>query len=189
MMPKRVFIIHRWSGSPAADWYPWLKVELEKRGFEVHVPEMPDADHPKIETWVPFLAKQIGKLDEDTFLVGHSVGCQTILRFLESAKEKVGGCVFVGGWLPLKNLTADEKSVAKPWLETPINFEKVRKATKNSTAIFSDNDPYVPLNNMKLFEQNLGAKIVLESKKGHFTDEEGVKELPVVMNELLKLAK
>lgn len=189
-MTKRVFIIHGWASSPNKDWHPWLKSKLEEKGFEAFVPAMPDADHPKIETYVPFLAKQVGRPDENTFLVGHSIGCQTILRYLESAKGKVGGCVFVGGWFSLRGLeTKDERDIAKPWLETPIDFEKVRKATQKFTAIFSDNDPFVPLSNMKLFEQNLGAKVVLESKKGHFTDEEGVTELPVVMNELLKLVR
>ena len=188
-MMKRVIIVHRWSGSPAADWYPWLKSELEKKGFEVLVPEMPDPDHPRIDTWVPFLADVVGKPNKETYLVGHSVGCQTILRFLEKAKGEVGGCLFVGGWLPLKNLTADEKSVAKQWLETPINFDRVRKTTKNFTAIFSDNDPYVPLENAELFKNNLGARTVIEKQLGHFTEEEGVTELPVALNELLKLTK
>jgi len=187
---KRVFIVHGWSSNPTKDWHPWLKRALEKKGFEVFVPAMPDTDHPKIETWVPFLAKQVGKPDENTFLVGHSVGCQTILRFLERAKGEVGGCVFVGGWFSLRGLeTKDEIRIAKPWLEIPINFEKARRAAGKVVAIFSDNDPYVPLSNMKLFEQNLGAKIVLESKKGHFTDEDGVRELPAVVSELLKLVK
>jgi len=186
---KRVFIVHRWSGSPAMDWYSWLKAELEKRGFEVHVPEMPDPNHPKIETWVPFLAKQVGKPDENTFLVGHSVGCQTILRFLEGAKGKVGGCLFVGGWFPVKNLTADEKSVAKQWLETPINFETVKKAAKAFVAIFSDNDRYVPLKNADLFRKNIGAQVIIEKGLGHFMDEDGVKELPVALKELLKIVK
>lgn len=34
-MRKRIFIIHRWLGTPNSDWYPWAKEELEKKGFEV----------------------------------------------------------------------------------------------------------------------------------------------------------
>jgi len=34
-MSKRVFLIHGWEGSPEEGWRPWLKKELEKRGFKV----------------------------------------------------------------------------------------------------------------------------------------------------------
>ena len=44
-MKKRVFIIHGWEGYPEECWFPWLKTEIEKTGFEVVVPNMPDADN------------------------------------------------------------------------------------------------------------------------------------------------
>ena len=31
-------MVHGWDGNPNNHWFPWLKKELEKRGFEVHVP-------------------------------------------------------------------------------------------------------------------------------------------------------
>src|SRR3989338_6493172 len=92
-MTKRAFIIHGWDGYPDEGWFPWLKAELEKNGFQVHVPAMPESAEPKIETWVSHLSKAVGDVDENTYFVGHSIGCQTILRFLESlpADKKVGG--------------------------------------------------------------------------------------------------
>ena len=44
---KRVFIIHGWTGKPEGDWFPWLKQELETKGFQVQIPEMPDTEKPK----------------------------------------------------------------------------------------------------------------------------------------------
>jgi esterase/lipase len=35
---KKVFIIHGWDGYPEEGWFPWLKKELEKKGFSVFVP-------------------------------------------------------------------------------------------------------------------------------------------------------
>ena len=64
LMQKRVFIIHGWEGYPEEAWFPWLKKELETRGFEVFVPSMPDSGNPKIEVWVPFLKNLVGKCDK-----------------------------------------------------------------------------------------------------------------------------
>jgi predicted alpha/beta hydrolase family esterase len=189
-MAKRIFLIHGWGGSPELDWLPWMKKELEQRGFNVIAPKMPETDAPKIEKWVPFLANLVKTADRNTYFVGHSIGCQTILRYLETVKGKVGGAVFVAGWLTLTGLeTKEEKEIARPWLDRPIDFEKVRKTSKNFVAIFSDNDPYVPLENTELFRETLGAKVVIEKNKGHFTRSEDVLVVPTVLKEILSLLK
>src|SRR3989344_2952524 len=97
-MNKRVFVIHGWGGGPEEGWFPLLKNELQGHGLEVIVPAMPNTDNPKIEEWVSSLAKMVGQPDENTFFVGHSIGCQAILRYIESINKKVGGAVFVAGW-------------------------------------------------------------------------------------------
>ena len=191
-MQKRAFIIHGWDGYPNEGWFPWLKKELEQKGFRVRVPTMPESAKPKIETWVSYLAKIVGDVDENTFFVGHSIGCQTILRYLESlpADKKVGGAVFVAGWFTLMNLeTEEEKEVAQPWLETPIDFEKVKQHTNKFFAVFSDNDGVVPFNNKELFEQRLDAKTAVEHDKGHFSGDDDVSELSGVLESILNIVR
>lgn len=190
-MSKRVFIIHGWDGYPEEGWFPWLKKELEAKGFEVMVPPMLDAAEPKIETWLHCLEKAVGKPDESTYFVGHSIGCQTIIRYLETSGKKVGGAVFVAGWFVLSDLeTEEEKIIGKPWLETPIDFDRVKATTRNFVAIFSKDDPVVPLEeNRKLFKERLNPKIIVENNKGHFSGSDGVTELPSALDAVLEMAK
>ncbi|MEK6863847.1 MAG: alpha/beta fold hydrolase [Nanoarchaeota archaeon] len=189
-MPKKVFIIHGWGGNPEEGWFPWLKKELEKKGFHVEVPAMPDTDNPKIESWVSFLKKTIKNPGKDTYLIGHSIGCQAILRYLQGINSKIGGVVFVAGWFSLKGLETDgEWAIAKPWIETPIDFVKTKKALIKCSAIFSDNDPFVPFDNSVIFKEKLGAKIIIEKQKGHFSGSDNIAKLPSVLKELLEMAK
>src|SRR3972149_11827600 len=125
---KRAIIVHGWDFNPDMNWYPWLKKELEKRDYSVIVPSMPETSEPKINDWVSYLEKIIGKLDENTLLIGHSIGCQTIMRYLESSdyNGKVN-VIFVAGWFKLDNLEGEDvENIAKPWLETQINFNKIK---------------------------------------------------------------
>ena len=187
-----VFIIHGWGGWPGEGWLPWLKNELRKRDFIVYVPKMPNTNAPKINACVYKLRKLAKKADENTYFVGHSIGAQAIMRYLEKLPKgkKVGGVVFVAGWTSLTNLELGEINTAKPWLETKINFAKVKKSAKKFVAVFSNNDPYAPFSkNSKVFKQKLGAKIVIQHKKGHFSKSDGVKKLPIVLDELLKMVK
>jgi hypothetical protein len=187
-MAKRVFIVHGWGGSPKREWFPWAKAKLEKRGFEVHIPQMPDPNHPKIEPWIAHLKEEVGNPGENTILVGHSVGCQTILRYLQTLPEKqrVGKVIFIAGWERLYLDDPAEASIAIPWLESPIDHETAKKRAASFTAVFSDNDPYVPFEeNANIFREKLGAKIILEKQMGHFNDDFGINEIPVLL-ELIK---
>ncbi len=189
---KRVVIVHGWSGGPGKDWLPWLKTELENKGYKVLAPAMPDADEPVIEKWVVYLSEIVGKPDKNTCFVGHSIGCQTILRYLTAhpfkPREMVGGAVFVAGWFDLKNLEDDEtRALAKPWTETPIDLAKVKAVLPKSTLIISDNDPYDSFEENKLGFEKIGAKIIVRRGAGHFTAEDGFAKLPLILAELEKL--
>lgn len=193
-MPKRVYIIHGWEGYPEENWFPWLKHELEARGFEVYVPQMPDAKSPRIEKWVPAITRIVINPDKDTYFIGHSMGCQAIARYLETLPEntKIGGVIFVAGFF--KRLTGlgeepEYEAVEKDWLKTPIDLTKIKNHLSHSVAIFSDDDPYVPLDNQDDFRDKLKSKIIVQHKMNHFSGNWGVTELPVVLEELLKMTK
>ncbi|MDP2633102.1 MAG: alpha/beta hydrolase [Candidatus Curtissbacteria bacterium] len=194
---KRVIIVHGWDGYPETNWFPWLKKELETRGFKVDVPQLPDADSPRIYKWVPALAKTVGMPDEETFFVGHSMGCQAIARYLETLPDDiiVGGAVFVAVFFKkLMNLEEDPdvQETGKHWLTTPIDLTKVRSHLKRSVAIFSDDDPWVPLDNQDDFKNKLGSEIIIEHEKGHFSSGESyqnkIYELPAALESVLKLS-
>src|SRR3989344_2380853 len=136
-MKVRVYIVHKWDGLPSSNWYPWLKKELEQRGFQVIVPAMPDTEQPVIEKWVGYLSFELKNPDESVYLIGHSIGCQTIMRYLENLPKphKLAGVLFVSGWFTLKQEKLKEEgeeimAIAKPWLETSIDTNKVRNTAQ-----------------------------------------------------------
>ncbi|OGL74233.1 hypothetical protein A3F28_04165 [Candidatus Uhrbacteria bacterium RIFCSPHIGHO2_12_FULL_57_11] len=188
---KRVFIVHGWDGYPEECWFPWLKQELEQRGFGVEVPQMPNPDAPTIQTWVPHLSKMIGTPDQETYLVGHSIGVQTILRYLQTVEALVGGVVAVAGFftlIPGSIGTADDEAVAQPWLTTPMDVEKIKGNASKVVAIFSDNDRFVPLENVEMFQARLGAETIVLHNKGHIGGSDNAKDVPEILDTVLKIA-
>ena len=180
---ERIFIVDRWEGSPEKDWYQWLANRLEKKAYQVHLLEMPHPEKPEIKEWVEHLSQAVGKLDEETHFIGHSIGCQTILRYLSTQKRKAGKVALVAGWATLQGLeTKQEEEITLPWLTTPIDWDKAKYNLSEIIAIFSDNDPFVPLDNKDIFKAKLGAKIIVEHDRGHFTQDDGATELPIILN-------
>lgn len=184
---KTVYIIHKWIGSSEEDWIPWLKKELEKRDVRVFAFDMPNPKRPNIESWVKYLEDNIKNVDENAYFIGHSVGCQTILRFLEKLHKhkKVGGCFLVAPWFNLVNLDKKETEIIKPWINDNIDFSRVLDHCNNFVAMFSTNDLYVRLSEDKIFKEKLNARIIHEKNQGHFEE----KEEPEILMEVLKFLK
>lgn len=166
---KQAYLVHGWDGSPTNCWFPWIRKELEKLGYKVKALKMPHTETPTIKDWVATLEKEI-KPTRETILIGHSIGCQTIMRYLEKPNRKIKTVFFVAGWFHLDNEEESKESqdIARPWLETPIDFKKIKQNCSNFVALFSDDDAYVPVSDAKLFEKNLGAKIIIEANKSHY---------------------
>lgn len=181
--PKRVFLIHGFNGSPQNHWFPWLRTELVANHFEVFAPAMPDPEAPIAKDWIEIISDWVGIPDENTILVGHSLGCIAVVRYLESLKngKKIAGAIFVAGFSG-----NTEPPELKTFWDNPIDFEKVKEHGGKMFSIFSDNDEVVPMEKSFDFGKKLGAKLLLEKGKGHFTSVDGVKSLPIVMECVLR---
>ena len=184
---KRVIIVHCWEGYPEYCWYPFVKRELKRKKFQVTVPAFPETEIPKLKAWLPKLREVVGKPNKETFLVGHSVGCITILRYLESLSQnqKVGGVVLVAGFTD--DLGFEELN---NFFTTPVDFEKIKKHCPKFIAIQSDNDPFVPLKHGDIFKNKLGAKVITKHNAGHFSGgKDNCVELPEVVSNIKEFAE
>lgn len=100
------------------NWYAWLKEKLESEDlagrFTVVLEDMPDPYAARESKWLPFIRDTL-KFDETTILIGHSSGCEAIMRLLE--KDKVRGIILVAAChtdLGDENETASEY-YNRPW--------------------------------------------------------------------------
>lgn len=184
MRQKRVYIIHGWGASPDSNWFPWLKQQLEDRGFNVTVPQMPHTLTPDFDAWLSYIKKIVGEVDKNTYLVGHSLGVITILRFLETLDtgQKTGGDILVSGFSELPS-PVDHLPWLHAFVEEPVEYNKIKKAGDKFIAIHSDDDPFVPLKSGEILRDKLGAELIVVPDAGHFL----IKESPIILKGVLKI--
>lgn len=165
-MGNTAVLIHGWEGYPEEGWRPWLRDELASQGFDVIVPAMPDTEKPVMDAWVGYLKTLVGSPSEHHYFVGHSLGCITILRFLESlqAGQKVGGVVLVAGFT--SNLGFD---ALDSFFHTKIDWKKIKSHCNKFTVIHSTDDPYVSIHYADFFKNKLGTEVIIEKNKKHFS--------------------
>lgn len=183
MSKSRIFLIHGWGGSPQGDWLPWARTELTNKGYEVIAPQMPNTDTPTISAWLDYLSDLVGDIQSSDIFIGHSIDCQTILRYLEKTRGVASKVILVAPWFTLTNLDSDEMwQIADAWLKTPMDFSQIKSKASKFITIFSDNDPWVPyLENKQLFHTNLSPEIITLHNRGHMTAEEEVTSLPEIL--------
>ncbi len=183
----KVVIIHGYQGVPNGGFRPWLKKELEARGFEVRMPAMPTPDAPRLEEWVATIGREAA--GENCILVGHSLGCTAILRYLEQVKKKVAGAVLVAGFA---ERLGDGFEATENFVDSPLDFARVRKNCSKMVAIFSDNDPYVPLDRGDIIKEKLGAEVIVKHNAKHFSgpvdNESSCTKLPDVVDAIMKFS-
>lgn len=184
-----MFFVHGWEGHPQEGWRPWLKNELEKQGYTVINPQMPDTKNPTMRVWVSCLASIVGNGDDQCYFIGHSLGCITILRYLETLpdKAKVGGAILVAGFgedLEYKGYKGELAS----FFQTPVDWEKAKGHCNKFVAIHSADDPWINIKNNKLFVEKLGAESVIMNNMKHFSGDDGITKVEPILDYLLKIS-
>jgi len=181
---RKVVLIHGWHGDPDDGWKAWLKEDLKRRKIEVIAPHMPGGEDPLLEKWIKKITESVPNPDEETYFVGHSLGCIAILKYLEQLGKgiKVGGCVLVAGFCtPIGNVRI------KNFTEKPLEAYKVKEHTQRFKIIGSKDDKKVPFAAVLEMQNKLGGQLIMDNGKGHFGESDGVKELPSLLRALNEL--
>jgi len=162
----------------------FVSVLLSVLGVEVEVLTMPNTNKPTYHEWLSYLQTQIIGPYEDSYLVGHSLGCITIVQYLNNFKAdvKIGGAILVAGFIsPIHFKELDG------FFEVPLDEAKIRNSVKRIVAINSDNDPHIPYSQAEEIEKRLGAELIKIHNGGHLNEKTGYNNFPLVLKKLKEL--
>jgi len=179
---RTAFIFHGVGGHPEENWFPWVKSELEKMGWQVVVPQFPNASRPTLASWLRDFDQYADLIDEKSILIGHSLGATFILRFLESYSGKIDTAAFVAG--PIAKLHNDFDSLIASFIDHPFDWEKIRMKANRFVAFYGDNDPYVPLVQGKELAGKLHAHLTIVPGGGHLNEGSGHFSFPEILTAL-----
>lgn len=187
-MQQNIFIIHGAFGHPKENWFPWLKNELEKQGYAVFVPAFPTPENQSLENWLKAFRDYEKFLNEDSILVGHSIGSAFILNVLEGLKHPIKAAFLVAGFIgKLDSEEVDE--INKSLTEKEFDWSKIKENCRQFTLYQSNNDPYVPVKKGKELERKLSAKLTLVKNAGHFNEKAGYTKFELLLEDIKKVLK
>lgn len=178
---KRVIIIHGWADDPNKGWISWLVNKLNNEGYQVVAPQMPNPKWPNQKKWLEKINQVVGPNIDNLILVGHSLGCFLLLRFLEQKNlvGKLEKLILVAGFIKPKDLTFEKYFLPAP------DFSKIKAKINKSYCVYSDNDLHVLSEQSFSLAKRLDASLVLDKGKKHFATKQGIIELPSVYKLIL----
>lgn len=187
MASTRIILTPRWSGDADSDFYPWLRSELAEQvpSAEVQSVALQSQDVPDVDRTTAAVEKL---LIEDhaatrTIAVGHSVGCQAVLRALASGRltGAVDATLLVAGWWNVDEPWPD----IQPWIDRPFDLQQARDKAGRLVVLLSDDDPFTSdmKGSARQFSERLGAEIRLVPGAQHFN----APQAPAVLRALLDM--
>ncbi|WP_062735090.1 RBBP9/YdeN family alpha/beta hydrolase [Kocuria turfanensis] len=169
---RTVVVVHGYDAAPDQHWFPWLRAALAADGVRTVLVELPEPSAPEPAAWQAAVARAVGEPDEHTHLVGHSLGCITILRHLAGLPQpwSLGGLVLVAGFTgPLES----EPSL-DAFLAEDVDVAAVRTHVRRRLVLRSDDDPTVPPAATDALAARLDAEVQVVGGAGHFRGRDGI---------------
>ena len=187
MTQTKVYVVHGYTSSSEAEWFPWLKRKLTYDGIDVTVFDMPNPDAPVASEWDEHLDKNIEMRDENTYFIGHSLGCITLLRYLEKQplNTTIGGVILTSGFVE----SLPNYPNLHPFIKADLDMKKLIKMARNRCVVSAPDDSIVPYKYSCELARRFDAKLITVENGGHFIGQEGFFEFPQVYDELCRMIK
>lgn len=183
---KTAIIIHGTGGNPNGNWFQWLKDNLEKLGYVVYVPKFPTPENQSLDNWMEVFERYGEMLDEDSILIGHSLGPSFILSVLEKLDRSIKAAFLVAGFLgKLDNEDFDELN--RTFVDKEFDWVKIKKNCKEFFVVSSDDDPYVSLDKGKELATKLGIEVTVINDAGHLNSDSGYDKFELLLEKIRRL--
>ena len=180
---SNIFIVHGAYGNPDENWFPWLKTEMEKQGYNVIIPVFPTPEGQNLDNWLKNLEEFKDYIDEETIFIGHSIGSGFILNVIERLENTIKAAFLVAGWTGLLNDPLDK--INETFVNREFDWRKIKENCKNFYVFNSDNDPYVPLELGESLAKNLGVDLLLAKGAGHFNKKAGYEKFELLLEKII----
>lgn len=186
---KRAVFLHGTDGHPSDHWWPWLKTEFEKSGYQVWAPTLPDNHTPNDDVYYEFLTSQNWDFT-DNVIVGHSSGATTVLNLLSRKDFPVINTAVLAGVFLSQSLTSkneafkEENQFVNLFPVNGFNWSYIKNKAEKFYFIHGDDDPYCSYDEALEACTKVNGKMITIPHGGHLSSRFGVTKLPGLIAKL-----
>jgi leucyl-tRNA synthetase/predicted alpha/beta hydrolase family esterase len=187
---QNILLIQGLSGSNS-DWFPWLEKEAKKYSVDFVCPSLPSSERSDLTVWLKELEKYTKNLNENSIVIGYSLGGLAALHLVGSLKNKIGKLVLVApaseatDISDFKDKSKEIQAAVRKFIQHKADWKKVQSNVAGDIVLyFSTNDDRVNVSSVDFFKKKLRGKYFVLDGRGHFNSGAGVTTLPELLEEL-----
>jgi len=179
---ETVLIVPGYHGSGAAHWQTWLQRSLPDAERVSGI----DWESPVLPEWTAAIHRNIEASAGRVWIVAHSFGCLASAVVASESPEKVAGVLFVAPADPERFSaygTRDhlvESGITHLLPQGPLG-------PVNSIVVASENDPWLQIDQARLWARRWDSKLVNIGQAGHINTESGYGPWPAILDLLAEL--
>lgn len=186
MKKINIYAVHGYTSSNDTEWFPWLKEQFNNTSVNVCIPKMPDSNNPCFEEWIGKLKSTITNMDENTILIGHSLGCVTLLQYILQENIKIKGAILVSGFIRENPMKVQTEGLSQ-FVDKDLDIEIIKELIPIKRVITAIDDDIVPSKATMSLANELEAELIVLKNGKHFIARDGYTEFPVLLKELNKI--
>lgn len=172
-MSNHIYLVHGYTANIHSHWFDWLAQYCAQRSLPFTPIAMPDTHSPKVVPWVQTLQDTIIS-DRCNILIGHSLGCISLLRYLAGCQQTIAGMILVAGFAqPLPSLPELD-----PFMADSLPYSQLIGQIEQRVVLASVDDPVVPYTHSQWLAEQLDAQYLQLDGYGHFLAKTGITSLP-----------
>lgn len=179
------FIIHGAYGNPDENWFPWLAKALEQLGYTVMSPHFPTPENQTLGNWLALFKPYLSLFEEDTIVIGHSLGPAFLMSVLEQVTKPIRAAYFIAGFTG-KLGNPDFDTINDSFVNKSFDWTTIKNNCKHFTLFHADNDPYVPLAKAQALATKLDTTVTIVNGAGHFNTAAGYTTFPQLLEAIKK---
>lgn len=181
MQPRRFLLLHGWQNHrPEGHWQHWLAGRLTALGHQVDYPQLPDPDHPDLETWLAELRHHLSRLHgSERVVICHSLACLLWLHAVarHPTDVKVDRLLLVAP--PSSSFVTQYAEIAA-FAPPDISAAQLAAAT-HVRIVASDDDPCCPEGATDLYGHPLDVTVDVINGGAHLDLDAGYGDWPSVL--------
>lgn len=160
--------------------------ELEKHEVWACALSMKTPSEPQLSEWLDEVERHVAaNSGDDIYLVGHSLGGTTILRYIERLDCKnIKGVVIVSA--PCHQ---NKNEKIRNFLTAPFDWQSMKAKVPNVVVIHGSDDPNVPISDAEEIARELAGKLIVIPNGKHLNGSAGFTQLPEALSALLEMMK
>ncbi|KAA0205826.1 glycosyltransferase [Candidatus Uhrbacteria bacterium] len=180
---QNIAVIDGFCGKCDSNWKPWLKAELENKGYEPKMLALPNSCSPDFDECLSFLRKELQGFGPNDIVIGHSLGGYFAIKISE--EKEFGTLILVA---PTTGKIIEPQTEAgragkdfdalKRVISHGVQLENIK--VKKKVLFFDRKDDRIPFETTEEFDASWQKH--LTTGKGHFATRDKVFEFPELLS-------